>query len=301
MAAISRRGILDEAEGLHVQANFSAADWDEQRFNAWLIREVLLVATRGRAALESRRWILDGFSNWWTGSGRGADSLEADAQLALRACYGAAQRLDQERLSLWLQFREQTGPDIAAAVAWSGLRTLERRRGGDALREVLRRALGVVRPVDGRVLWQEREGAFGAALESAAGLEWPAWISAWNEELDGARARLVRELAVLPRIQCQVDFDPLSSESRMVKYQVQIEPPGLHIGAWSFLHAELPAVDVEVSPQWVQRERHGRLGEAMEALPGTVSVGSRMATTAALEVSALGCEVISGWKRHQVR
>ncbi|MBL9135148.1 MAG: hypothetical protein JNK85_04740 [Verrucomicrobiales bacterium] len=295
------RGTLDQAEGVHVQANFSAADWDEQRFNAWLIREALLAATRGRSALESRRWILDGFSVWWFGSGRDQNPLETDARLALRACYGAPQSVSRGHLARWLQFREEVGPDIAAAVAWSGLRALERRRGGDALRQVLRRALGVVRPVDGRVLWLESEGAFDTALENAAGWEWQAWIAGWNEDLDASRGRLSNTLAAIPTLECQVGFENLSAESRLLNYQVRFQPPDSAVGAWSFLHAELPAVDVEIPPQLVQRERHGRPGDGMESLPGTISVGARIATTAALEVPALGCEVIAGWTRHEVR
>lgn len=295
------RGTLDQAEGVHVQANFSAADWDEERFHSWLIREVLLATTRQRAALESRRWVLEGFSSWWMAAGRGADPLDTDRRLALRACYGAPRPLTADHLNRWLQFREQTGPEIAAAVAWSGLRALERRKGGDALREVLRRTLGVVRPVDGRVLWMDRDGAFSAALELAAGMERDAWLAAWNEEIEGVRSRLEEPLAGLPRIQCTVSFEPLSPESRMLKYQVHWEPSPSPRAAWSFLHAELSAVDTEILPTSVQRERHGHGGEPVGTLPGSMAVGLRIATTAAIEVPALGCEVIAGWKRHDVR
>jgi hypothetical protein len=49
------RGHLLEAEGVLARVNFAGTDWDEQRFAAWLIREVLITSSQGRAKLEVAR------------------------------------------------------------------------------------------------------------------------------------------------------------------------------------------------------------------------------------------------------
>jgi hypothetical protein len=295
-------GTLTESDGLLVRVNLSAADFDEDRFVAWVIREFLIVATRGRAKLEPKMWLLDGFGPFWVRRDRAGSELIDDRQLALRSLYGTADGFgDRERVE-WLRFRERVGDDIAAGVAWSGLNTLARRQGPERCQAFLRSVLSCDVPDDARAWFIERHNRFETQLERHAAITWPELLAAWRDDLDAARRELATELAQLPRLSGAVTFDPLSPATRVVKYAVSIEPPPARgESRVSLLYADLDVFDQEIPPNEWQREEFDYAIEQAGELPGTRSRGDRFFATFSLEVKALGCTVISGWMRQEVR
>jgi hypothetical protein len=295
-------GTLSESDGLLVRVNLSATKFDEERFIAWLVREFLIVATHERAKLEPRMWVLDGFGSFWVRRDRAGADLLDDRRLALRALYGSAGGFGDRERAEWLRFRERVGDDIAASVAWSGLNTLARRQGPDRCRAFLRAVLGRTVPNDARAWFIERRHRIETQLERHAGIAWPEFLAAWQSDLDAARAAMASELARIPRLTGSVTFEPLSLDSRIVKYSVAIEPPPTDgKSRVSLVYADLGVFDQEVPPHDWEREEFDYAIEQTGELPGTRSRGDRFLSTFALEVDALGCEVISGWSRQEVR
>jgi hypothetical protein len=294
-------GTLTESEGLLVRVNLSAANFDEKRFLAWLVREFLIAASRGRARLEPKMWVLDGFGLFWVRRDQAGSELLDDRMLALRALYGTADGFGDRERTEWLRFRERVGDDVAAAVAWSGLTTLSRQQGSERCQAFLRSMLGRAVDNDVRAWFTDRRYGLEDQLELTAGVRWPEFLKAWQAELDAARGQLP-ELARLPRLTAQVTFEPLSPDTRVVKYRVTIEPPPPQDDSRvALLYASLGVFDEPVDPRDWEREEFDFSVEQEGELPGTRARGDRFISTLSLEVHELGCAVISGWSRQEIR
>ena len=60
-------------------------------------------------------------------------------------------------------------------------------------------------------------------------------------------------------------------------------------------------MDEEVEPKSIQREQNSYPEQAEDDLPETFSRGGRLYWTFALDVPDLGCPVISGWQRQEIK
>jgi hypothetical protein len=298
-ANLYEKGALETTEGVHARANFFSADWRDDDFVAWLLREVLAAATDGRATLESKRWVLDGFGLYWTGRNHLVEPLERDQTLALRALYGVENGFAPKDLRAWLSYNERVGRDIAAGVAWSGLKTLARRQGAERCRGFLRGALGARESKDFRA--SVRTKSSDQMLREQAGVEPALFFAQWTADLATARQSLAGEMALAPRLRAEVTFVPLSTESRKAKFRLKIEPPPTPETRYSILYDTLSAFDEEVPIASLRREEsiYGN-GPELE-LPESYSRGDRLYWTLALRAPSLGCQVVSGWNRQEIR
>ena len=204
-------------------------------------------------------------------------------------------------LRRWHSFRERVGGEIAAGVAWSGLQTLARRTSPDQARRFIRSVLGAEVPKDLRAILHERTAPIERLLQMEAGLTPEAFWSLWQEELATARRELAADLAQLPKLTGQMDFARLSPDSRQARYRVQIAPTPPAGARYSLLYCELPVFDEEVSPQLLRREQNPYATRAQSELPESLTRGTRLYWTFELDVPALGCAVVSGWKREEIR
>jgi hypothetical protein len=293
------RGELERSEGIHVQANFNAKDWRDDPFLTWLLREVLIVATDSRVELESKRWVLDGFALFWSSRRHFQDPIEDDKALALRALYGIENGFTLPELHRWLTFNERVGDDIAAGVAWSGLKSLARRQGEERCRRFIQSVLAARDPKDIRVVFKTKP--LDGLLRQHAGEGLQDFFERWQSDLAAVRPALAKDLAKLPRLHGQVDSLPLSANSRKVQFRVNIEPLPAADASYSFLYHRLPAFDEEVSPKSIERVQNSYAHRPEDELPGTYSRGTRLYSTFSLDVPALGCAVISGWRREELQ
>ena len=294
------RGELENASGIHVQANFGSDDFRTNDFSAWLLREVWIAHSHGRVKLEPKFWVLDGFALFHGARERATAPLTADRALALRALYGTETGFKTDDLRRWNSFRERVGGEIAAAVAWSGLKTLARRHVTERCQRFLRSVLGENVPRDFRALLHERSAPLEELLSREAGVAFETFWAQWQEELAMARRELAPALAQLPRLRGEVKFIPLSTDSRLVRYELRLTGP-LTSPRYSFLYHELPVYDEEVAPQAIRREQNPLAQQVQGELPESYSRGARLYWTFALDVPELGCPVISGWKREEIR
>ena len=290
------RGHLDKGEGIYVRANFASPEWQDAPFITWLLRETLIVASDGRVELESRRWVLDGFSLFWSTR---EHTQDGDKQLSLRALYGG---FPADELNRWLSFEEKVGPDIAAGVAWFGLRSLADHRGAGNCQHFLRRVLGPQQPKDIRVLlsplYLER------LLAQEAGESYADFLAQWKTDLDNQRSRLAGDLAKLPRLHGQLTFVPLEeggTPSRQARFQLTIQGSPPRAGAhYDFLYLPLSVFDEPIAPTSLLRIRNACAEQPEDDLPTTFTPGDRLFWAFTMYVPALGCEVSSGAQRQEV-
>jgi len=291
-------GELKESEGLLVRANLSTQNWNDDVFLAWLIREILIVASDGRLKHESRRWVLDGFPLYWVH--RKGSPLADNRSLALRASYGAQDGISLETLNSWLRFREKVGDDIACAVAWSGLKLLDRDQGQERCKEFLQNALGKQTPKDIRALFEEWKFPVTHQLQAHAATSTSALITQWNQELNSLRSRFQKELAGIPRMKGHVDFLHLSDSTRQCSYRLEMAPSPEEAPRFSFLHKEISALDEEVPLPEIQHENHSYASTSRK-LSATYRSGARFYWTFELQSEVLECRIISGWVRQEIR
>jgi uncharacterized membrane protein len=293
------RGELPKSEGIHVQANFTSRDWHDEPFIAWLVPEVLAGANHDRKKRESQRWVLDGFGAFWAGREHFTGELTLDRALALRALYGAETGFTLRDLRDWLRFRERVGPGIAEGVAWSGLKTLARRQGSERCHRFLRTVLGTEEHKDFRALftaasWQQR-------LREQVGETPEVFFSEWQAELAACKPALAGELSALPRLSGQMGFVQMSADSRKARFRLNITPtPGADL-RYSVLYGQLPAYDEEPDLKSLQREQNNYQQSPEAELPQAYSRGQRLYWTLAVDVPALGCEVVSGYNRQEIQ
>jgi hypothetical protein len=293
------RGELERGEGVHVHANFCAKDWHDDPFLMWLVREVLIVATDGRVKLESKRWVLDGFALFWSSRRHSQAPFESDKALALRALYGTENGFASQNLQRWLTFNERVGDDIAASVAWSGLKSLARHQGEERCRRFIQSVVAARCPKDIRVVFMAEP--LDGLLRKHAGEGFREFFEQWQNDLAAVRPVLAEDLAKLPRLSGQVDSLPLSANSRKVRFHACIEPLPATDARYSFLYHRLPAFDDEISPKSIERIKNSYAQRPMDELPETFSPGTRLYSTFSLEVPALGCTIISGWRREELQ
>jgi hypothetical protein len=294
------RGDLDESEGVHVHANFNSPGWSQRHFQTWLLREVLIVGSRGRAKLESKRWVLDGFPLFWTTREKIGRPMAEDKRAALRALYGTEAGLTAADLAQWLKFRERVGDEVAAGVAWSGLRTLARCEGPEACQRFLRRVLGNWPPKDARDAIGRRAEAMSMILREETGVAMEVFLGQWQGDLAEARRGMAKDLKEIPRLRGEVTFVPLSEASRKVRYRVKMEPAPANAAPCWFLHRTLEAFDEEVDTKSLERERNIYAEGSLEDLPESYSRGGRLYWTFGFDSPELGCQVISGWVRQDI-
>jgi uncharacterized Fe-S cluster-containing radical SAM superfamily enzyme len=70
---------------------------------------------------------------------------------------------------------------------------------------------------------------------------------------------------------------------------------------YSILYQQLPAFDEEPDVKSLQREQNHYTQSPEADLPQTYSRGQRLYWTLAVDVPALGCQVISGYNRQEIQ
>jgi hypothetical protein len=125
---------------------------------------------------------------------------------------------------------------------------------------------------------------------------------AWQEDLDVVRKQLGSKLEDLPRVTAELRATRVSRSSRQVFYSVTVQPaPENQNAVVSFMHYHLPPYDEEVDEQLLLREQSTLAAVRERELPGGYSQGQRLFYSGAYDCPELDCQVISGWKRMELR
>ena len=288
---VYQRGYVDDASGLIVRANLTHEDFDPADFHAWVIAQLIEGPQNKRVFTEDRAWVRDGFPNYWVSrQGRSRD-LQRGRALLLGALYAVPDGPEPEMLRDWFHTSSQLGPEVSAALAWSGLRVIERRRGAEAVQHLVRDVLKAGRSTGSNV-WRDWRRPQARVLQETTGLETDALLEAWGEELRSVEPALRAEASALPRITATWAPSAGRGASR-VGYTVDISPAPasgtaftMHAATAEPLQPTVPYADFRSTTTLWKEGGSYRSDRAFGS-------GSRVMLFVGLQVDSLGMEVVS--------
>ncbi|MEM7390776.1 MAG: hypothetical protein AAF492_00390 [Verrucomicrobiota bacterium] len=296
-----QEGVLLETEGLLFRCNYKHSDFDESDFIAWAIHRYLVKASRYRGTLERKRWVLDGFPEFWM-STWARQPLAEDKRnaLELRALYAMPFDVSEERLNQWYRVRDRLGSDIAQSLAAFGLKQIHEDVEEVAFQHFCREMLGVTMPKDFRALFRERRNPPGKIFERHFPEHtWAGFVVGWNRDLATGAVERREDLARLPRLTCKVEMETPSPVTRRVRLHLDIESADALPGAQLELrYCALAPFQWDVDPATLVRyHRAWSEEDPVLDLPDLFASGDRVYCTVSVRLPELKGEVIAGWQR----
>jgi hypothetical protein len=150
------RATLPSSDGVVVRGAIGAEHFDQEEFRAYAVEQALEWYTHDRAQQEDRRWLLDGFTQWWIAraSSTRQDQLTQRAALAAHMLHVERTHLDAQ-LRQWLTVREHLGDCLSDALAWRAVALLAQDLGPDRFRQLTTALFGRHLPDDARAAFLE--------------------------------------------------------------------------------------------------------------------------------------------------
>jgi hypothetical protein len=285
---------LPDSDGVVVRGAVGAERFDEAGFRAFTLREVLDWHSRHRASLESRRWLLDGFSRWSV-----ARSDATQRELLTRRSAAALQAIEHESGGLaqalrnWLATREQLGDCLGDALAWRATEWLAATLGEQRFRALARELFEQRPAADIRAYLSEKP--VDALLQSAGALA-------------------VEPLAAQLQQAIHAEGAGQGERTSLQSWSVKFEAVPMRGSIYELRHAVTPAGSEPPPPYAVRYQRIGPWdGELTRAsmervdatapgvLPASFPRGERLFTAVEIYSSQLQCTLRLGARRWQVR
>ncbi len=285
-ADVYQRAALPGSDGVVLRAAIESAHFDQQDFRAYALEQTLIWYTRGRALREQRRWLLDGFTQWWIAR----DSASRRERLGLRSAL-AAELLQSQgdsaagSLGHWLSAREQLGDCLGDALAWRAVSLLadstERNRFQDLMRAILGRRL----PDDSRAAFLEPSLSAAWARSAAPGVRQLG--ATLQKVLQADAARL--DTGLRERLHLPVEF----STSRMTGKTFEVHYRLGDKGPFAVRYEELEPWESELDR--VQMARVDATGPGV--LPRPFAPGTRLFMAIELNDPQAACVLRLGARR----
>jgi len=289
-----QRAVLPNADGVVVRASFTNSAFDREGFRAYALASWMQWHSRGAAAEESRRWLLDGAAQWLVAR----DLPQQQEKLALRAAFAArllqagpdgARRAVHE----WLGVREELGPCLADALAWRMAASLAQQMGEPRFQALSRSLLAERPPGDARA--SLLDPGVGQLL-AQAGAPDQAMLTQQFDRLFGAeQARLAGTLGriVIPR----TSFTAQRMAGKAFEVHYQVGSSAGDVAPFSVLYAALGPWDGEIPAETLARVDSVRSG----VLPASFARGTRLFTAVERREALLGCSVRLAARRWDVQ
>jgi hypothetical protein len=251
------RETLSPGQGLALAVNLTRAAERPTELVALVLHQLVWARTRGRAGLEPKHWLLDGFTYHFTLFGQtAAPALTAapDPWL-LRAL--AAHRIvpvGVEALAAYHATAERLGDPATNALAASGWRVLEARVGRARTLALARAAFGRRGTADVRDYLHERRHPLAALFAETTGLPWEAFVADWKDTLDriAAQPGAAALLDQVPRGRLEVRSDGALNRVSVVGSLARPPAAGTFC---SLLHQRLAPFDAEIPTELLERTR----------------------------------------------
>lgn len=293
-----QRAVLPNADGVVVRAAFTDPGFDREGFRAYALGSWLLWHSRGRAAEESRRWLLEGVAQWLVAR----DLPPQQDKLALRAALAA--RLLQARpdgahraLHEWLSVREQLGSCLADALAWRMVSSLAQRMGETRFQALSRAVLAERPPADVRAAL--RDPGFARLLAQAGAPDQDALTRQFDALFGAEQARLAGALERIALPQPSFSAQRMRGNSFEVHYAAG-SGAGTAAGEaapFAVLYTRLDPWDGEIPAEALARVDATRAG----VLPVSYARGTRLFTALERREALLGCSVRLAARRWEVK
>jgi hypothetical protein len=247
----------DLVSGVLVTANYLDYDAFEDKGIAYIaMHHSLLSLSNSRMDFETRHWILDGLSRWWTESANLGTpenlQIEHNAELMALAVH-AARRYDKGTppLLLWQTLTDELGFEMADALSYTAIKYLEQERGFDV---VIRLASDYVNEKVGNTSiesFKRLAVSDEARFEKLTGWPLREFIKTWLIWLeDTARIDSVAaKLNAIPDLQAQVKSVVNEKGVRLLEgsYRAGADYKPGEYGQCVLRHQPTPAFDIETS------------------------------------------------------
>ncbi len=289
-----QRAALPNADGVVVRAAFTNSTFDSAGFRAYALASWMGWHSRGLAAQEDRRWLLDGAAQWLVAR----DSPQRQEKLALRAAFGA--RLLQARpggarrvVHEWLSVREELGPCLADALAWRMVASLAQDMGAPRFQALARSVLAERPSGDG---YASLFAPDFPRLLAQSGAPDQAGLTRRFHALFGAeQARLGRALDGTSIPQARFSAQRMAGNTFEVHYR--LTPSADEAPPFAVLYVTLKPWDGEIPSESLARVDSTRAG----VLPASFPRGTRLFTAVERREALLGCSVRLAAQRWEVK
>jgi hypothetical protein len=275
--------LMHHEQGLAVAVNLRSGAERPVEVAAYLLHQLIWARTRGRAGVEPRHWLLDGFTYHFAlfGLSPSAPPLldEPEHPWLLRALAAhATVPLSARTLAEYHSTAERLGDPVANALAASGWWILEARIGRKRVLELARVAFGRRGTGDLRDYLHDRRHPLLPLFAEVTGLRWEAFLADWAETL----TRLARHpaaaarLAALPRGRLQVSMDRVMGR---IWVGGSLQTPPAEGTICSLYRQRLWAHDVELATQDLERFRFvmtGKVDDLVQATEAFYGSGERV-------------------------
>lgn len=289
-----QRAALPNADGVVVRAAFTNSAFDSEGFRAYALASWMQWHSRGRAAEEDRRWLLDGAAQWLVAR----DLPQQQEKLALRAAFGA--RLLQARpggagrvVHEWLSVREELGPCLADALAWRMVASLAQDMGESRFQALARSVLAERPPGDARASLFAPD--FPRLLAQSGAPDQATLTRQFHGLFAAEQARLAHALDQIAIPQASFSAQRMAGNTFEVHYRLGSAageaPP------FAVLYVALKPWDGEIPPEALARVDSTRAG----VLPASFPRGTRLFTAVERRDALLGCSVRLAARRWEVK
>jgi hypothetical protein len=297
-----QRAALADADGVVVRAAFTGPQFDREGFRAYALAVWLHWYSRGVAAREDRRWLLDGTTQWLVAR----DLPGLQEKLALRAAFAArllqlhrnssgavqGQSLMGGAIDQWLTTRETLGPCLSNALAWRMVSSLAARLGEPRF-TAMSRALLAARPSN-----DARASLFPGSLDRLLAQAGAPDRATLARELDALltadQARLAASVGKIAVPRIALAAHKMAGSTFEVRYSL-----GGADGAtlYAVRYVSLGPWDAEIAPELMARVDATRDG----VLPASYARGTRLYTAVERREDVLGCNIRLASQRWEVK
>jgi len=195
-------------DGVLLSANF--VDYDEFEYSqltTFALHHVLLSLTNQRWDFETRHWLLDGFSRWWTEGAAQATSSANNNELFAHALI-ALRRLDEfdNPLQHWQTITDQFGIEATDALSYSALLFIAQTKDVET---VVQLAADYINEDVGSSSIESLQHLFNSdteRFESITGLQWQEFNEQWRDWLSDFESvpEVAKLVASVPRINGEI-------------------------------------------------------------------------------------------------
>lgn len=287
------RATLPSSDGVVVRGAIGAEHFDQEEFRAYAVEQALEWYTHGRARQEDRRWLLDGFTQWWIAraSSTRQDQLTQRAALAARMLHFESTHLDVQ-LRHWLVVREQLGDCLSEALAWRAVALLVQDVGPDRFRQLTTALFGRHLPDDARAAFLE--SSFNDAWRRADAPAFPTFAEGLRAALQADQVRV----AVIPDaiVQKPVIFQAAAMRGGAFEVHYRLGAINATNPPFAVRYAEIGPWQPELDRETLARVDAIRSG----VLPRSFQRGAILFTAIELRDTHLACTLRLGARRWEL-
>jgi ABC-type transport system involved in multi-copper enzyme maturation permease subunit len=289
-----QRATLPNADGVVVRAAFTNSAFDREGFRAYALASSMQWYSRGGAAIEERRWLLDGTAQWLVAR----DLPRQQELLALRAAFAARvlqarQRDAGSAVRQWLTVREELGSCLSDALAWRMVSSLAQQMGEQRFQALSRAVLGVRPPDDARA--SLLEPSLAQLLAKAQAPDQAMLAQQFGSLFRAEQTRLASTLDRIAMPAASVTARRMGGSTYELHYQV-----GQGAGEplpFSIRYVTLGPWVAEIPDEVMSRVDTTRAG----VLPGSFTRGTRVFTAIERREALLNCSVRLAGRRWEVK